>query len=88
MISKRVFSVFTFLAILLAACGSSTQTATPAQVGVAQPQATRQKGCTVVSRKPTAGPTEQSQLPPPTERDWIKGPVDAYLTITEYSDFQ
>ena len=95
MISKRGLSrsilltvVFT-AAALLAACGSATQSAAPTQAEQPpQADATRQPGCTVVSRKPTPGPTEQSLLPPPGEKDWVVGPADAALTITEYSDFQ
>jgi len=45
-------------------------------------------GCTVVSRQPTPGPTEQSIFPPVGEADWIKGAADAKVTIIEYSDFQ
>ena len=89
MISKRVFSILTFLAVLLAACGGAAQTTAPTQaVQAPAADATRQPGCTVVSRKPTPGPTEQSQLPPPNDKDWIQGPATAYVTITEYSDFQ
>lgn len=44
--------------------------------------------CTVVSRRPTPGPTEQSLFPPVGEEDWIKGAKDAQVTIIEYSDFQ
>ena len=89
MISKRGFRVLVLMAVLLAACGGATQTTAPIQAGKApDAAATRQPGCTVVTRKPTAGPTEQSHLPPPGEKDWIKGPADAYVTITEYSDFQ
>ena len=88
MISKRGFSVLVLLAVLLAACSSATSTTAP-QSGQ-QPGAivAGQPGCTVTVRKPTPGPTEQAPLPPPGEKDWIKGPADAYVTITEYSDFQ
>ena len=87
--SKRGFRVLLLLAVLLAACGGATQTKAPTQAGKApEAAATRQPGCTVVTRKPTSGPTEQSQLPPPGEKEWIQGPADAYVTITEYSDFQ
>jgi hypothetical protein len=44
--------------------------------------------CTVVSRRPTPGPTEQSLFPPVDEDDWVKGEEDAPVTIIEYSDFQ
>jgi len=45
-------------------------------------------GCTVVSPRPTPGPTEESLFPPVNENDWILGPVDADVTIVEYGDFQ
>ena len=45
-------------------------------------------GCTVISPRPTAGPTEQSVFPPVTEKDWSTGPKDAAITLIEYSDFQ
>jgi len=44
--------------------------------------------CTVVSREPTPGPTEESLFPPPGESDWVIGPETAKMTIFEYSDFQ
>ena len=44
--------------------------------------------CTVVSRQPTPGPTEQSIVPPVSASDWTHGPDDAKVTIIEYGDFQ
>jgi hypothetical protein len=44
--------------------------------------------CTVVSRQPTPGPTEQSIVPPLSDSDWAHGPEDAKVTIIEYGDFQ
>jgi hypothetical protein len=44
--------------------------------------------CTVVSRQPTPGPTEQSLVPPVDAADWAHGPEDAKVTIIEYGDFQ
>jgi hypothetical protein len=44
--------------------------------------------CTVVSVRPTPGPTEESLFPPVTDQDWTIGPADAAVTIIEYSDFQ
>ena len=44
--------------------------------------------CTVVSRQPTPGPTEQSLIPPVSDEDWILGPDDASVTFIEYGDFQ
>jgi protein-disulfide isomerase len=45
-------------------------------------------GCTVVTQKPTPGPTAETVYPPITDADWVKGPSDAKVTILEYSDFQ
>ena len=45
-------------------------------------------GCTVVSPKPTPGPTQQSLIPPVSEKDWVQGYPTATVTIIEYSDFQ
>ncbi len=44
--------------------------------------------CTVVSRQPTPGPTEQSLVPPVSDEDWTHGPGDAKVTFIEYGDFQ
>lgn len=44
--------------------------------------------CTVVSRQPTPGPTEQSLVPPVSDDDWTHGPDDAAVTFIEYGDFQ
>jgi hypothetical protein len=44
--------------------------------------------CTVVSRQPTPGPTEQSLVPAVSDSDWTHGPEDAKVTIIEYGDFQ
>ena len=46
------------------------------------------EGCTVVSPRPTAGPTQQSLFPPVGVDDWAKGPDTAQVTFIEYSDFQ
>lgn len=48
----------------------------------------QEANCTVVSRQPTPGPTEQSIIPPVSESDWTHGPEDAKVTIIEYGDFQ
>jgi hypothetical protein len=45
-------------------------------------------GCTVVTKKPTPGPTAETIYPPITSSDWSKGPESAKVTILEYSDFQ
>jgi hypothetical protein len=45
-------------------------------------------GCTVITQKPTPGPTAESIFPPVSDTDWVKGPTTAKVTIIEYSDFQ
>lgn len=85
------------LALMLAACqgaaGSAPQTPSPAppraaptaQVLTPSPVAAR---CTVVSPRPTPGPTEQSLFRPVNETDRAAGPESAALTIIEYGDYQ
>ena len=45
-------------------------------------------GCTVITQKPTPGPTVESIYPSVSDADWVKGPASAKVTIIEYSDFQ
>lgn len=45
-------------------------------------------GCTVQTRRSQPNPTVESLLPAISEKDWTKGPRDAFVTILEYSDFQ
>jgi hypothetical protein len=45
-------------------------------------------GCTVITKKPTPGPTAESIFPRVSDTDWVKGPDTAKVTIIEYSDFQ
>jgi hypothetical protein len=56
--------------------------------GAEQGTALAEANCTVVSRQPTPGPTEQSLVPPVSDEDWTHGPDDADVTIIEYGDFQ
>lgn len=58
----------------------------PTQVEVAM--TLEPAGCTVVSPRPTPGPTEQSIFPPVGDLDWVIGPQEASITLVEYSDFQ
>jgi len=86
------------LALVLAACAPGGQAPLPTatQLPLAETPthqalsatATRGPSCTVKSPKPTAGPTQESLLPPPNDQDWSKGPDNAYATIIDYSDFQ
>jgi hypothetical protein len=55
---------------------------TPPSTSVAGPA-----HCTVISPRPTPGPTEASIFPPVSAQDWVSGPPDAKITLTEYSDF-
>lgn len=95
--------LLTMVVVILAACQNqiATQTSETFQVNPSQitPLSTNNPpaspsgknapvGCTVVSPRPTPGPTEQSLFPPISEKDWVEGPDSAYVTILEYSDFQ
>jgi cyclophilin family peptidyl-prolyl cis-trans isomerase/protein-disulfide isomerase len=44
--------------------------------------------CTVVTLKPTPGPTPETIYPPVSTTDWVKGPDSAKITVVEYADFQ
>ena len=61
----------------------STQQSTPLSAAIP----THEPGCTVRSDQ-QPDPTVESLLSPVTEKDWTKGPDDAYVTIMDYSDFQ
>lgn len=63
-----------------------TQPSTPTVLTPGDLQLTT--NCTVVSRSPTPGPTQESLFPPVGEGDWVKGAEDAQVTFVEYSDFQ
>ena len=45
-------------------------------------------GCTVVTRKYSPEPTQESIFPPVSSTDWIIGPETAAVTLIEYGDFQ
>lgn len=53
-----------------------------------QPAVLLDSGCTVITKKPTPGPTAESIFPPVSDADHVKGPENAKITIIEYSDFQ
>jgi hypothetical protein len=74
----------------VAATATSVERPAPT-VGLSVPTETTllpDAGCTVISTKPTPGPTAESIFPPVSDTDWVKGPADAKVTIIEYSDFQ
>lgn len=95
---KKIILPFLLIAgLILTACvGKTTASPTvtrlaptalvtvPAQSGLSGPDS----GCTVVSRQPTPGPTQQSMFPPITDKDWTQGTPGAKVTLIEYSDFQ
>ena len=47
-----------------------------------------QPACTSVLSEPTPGPEAPSIFPPVTSADHVRGPVDALITILDYSDYQ
>jgi len=55
---------------------------------ITQVRPLKSSGCTVVSKQTTPDPTEESLIPPTSEYDWMKGPINAYVAIIEYGDFQ
>lgn len=83
--------VIALLLILGSACGGSAATRTPTA-----PTATR----TPLRLGPTSTPmptpeataptptVSTSPLPPVTEADWVRGPVDAAVTLVVYCDYQ
>ena len=94
-------SLLLILTLILTACqGAATSTSmvvpsltTATEIvgasATAPPTAkTSVASCTVVSREPTPGPTEQSLFPPVTTKDWAIGAETAAVTFIEYSDFQ
>ncbi len=98
---KSILKVLILTAVVLSGClpqvqATSTLTATPTTqpaptVALTVPTQTAlvlDSGCTVVTQKPTPGPTPVSIYPPVTDADWVKGPASAKVTIIEYSDFQ
>ncbi len=49
---------------------------------------TSMEGCTVSTLLPQADPTTASLFPAVSDQDWTRGPAEAAVTITVYSDFQ
>ena len=99
---RKVILLFLILAsLVLAGCLPQVQ-ATPTLTATTKAQPTStvsltvptqavllpDSGCTVVTQKPTPGPTPETVYPAITSADWTKGPESAKVTIIEYSDFQ
>lgn len=99
---RKVYLVLAFMmAIILAGCLPKAQ-ATPTATATtkASPAATvvvrvptqaaflPAPGCTVITQKPTPGPTQASIFPPVSDTEWVEGPASAKVTIIEYADFQ
>jgi hypothetical protein len=98
---KAYFIILVLIAVVLVGClpeVQATPTAPPTaqarlaptvvQTVPAQAALGPDSGCTVITQKPTPGPTEESIFPPVSNTDWVKGPANAKVTIIEYSDFQ
>jgi protein-disulfide isomerase len=95
---KFILLLLLLLSLVLSACaGNAQQTSQPTSppapttvltVPAANEPAGPDSGCTVISRKPTPGPTQESLFPPVSKDDWVKGPENAKVTIIEYADFQ
>jgi protein-disulfide isomerase len=98
---KSSLLILILLAVSLSSCLPTAQaTLTSTATAEAQPAPTvvltvptqssflPDSGCTVITKKPTPGPTAESIYPPVTDADHVKGPKDAKVTIIEYSDFQ
>jgi hypothetical protein len=98
---RKVYLVLPILVtLLLAGCLPQVQTiptATPTRIRPAptvvitvpsEASISPESGCTVITQKPTPGPTAESIFPPVSDMDWVEGPASAKVTIIEYSDFQ
>lgn len=98
---RKVYLILPILVtLLLAGClpqAMATPTVTPTRARPAptvvltvpaQSSISPDSGCTVITQKPTPGPTAESIFPAVGDSDWVKGPASAKVTIIEYSDFQ
>jgi len=66
-----------------AATAEPTQASQPVATG-GEPMT----GCRVVGSQLEANPTLEALFPAVNEKDWVKGPSDATVTIIDFSDFQ
>lgn len=95
---KYLLTLLLLASVALTACAKSTPTSLPTFTAAAPtaelevPQSMElvapDSGCTVVAKRPTPGPTQESLFPPASKEDHAKGPDDARVTIIEYADFQ
>ena len=96
---KSIMLLFLLAAVILSGCLAQGQTTSPSSTNSqpaptivlkvpAQTSLAPVSGCTVVSQKPTPGPTQPPTYPLVSESDWVKGLANAKVTIIEYSDFQ
>ncbi len=98
---KNLLLTLMLAAVVLSSClpqvqatptNTATATARPLSTAVqsnpTQAELLPDSGCTVITLKPTPGPTPVPVYPPVTDSDWVKGPASAKVTIIEYSDFQ
>ncbi len=93
MLKQSIRIIALLLAFLSSACAGAASTPQPITPTSRSPDdirsaPTREPGCTVVTRKPTPGPTRPAQAPAPGAKDWSRGASDAAITIIDYSDFQ
>lgn len=87
---RKVWLPLALLAgVLLGACASAAPaaTATPTQPPKASLPTSAPARCTVESTLPNVSPTDAARFVPVSGQDWIEGPVDAKVTLLEYSDF-
>jgi hypothetical protein len=87
---KLLIFLFILLITLLAACGSEVQTPPSSTIRTLAPTpaGTPISTCQKISIKATPDAKETSLFPAVSEKDYVKGPKDAPMTIIEYGDFQ
>ncbi len=95
---RKLLSLPLLFIWLLAACKPSAPTPTPAPeiptpatkptVQATTAPVSSMPKCTVTSRNTNANQGNESPMAVVTEKDWVEGPSDAYVTIIEYGDFQ
>ena len=93
MLRKALIPLLLLLLLLSACQGSQPSGVLPtntlkAAFPTRAPTRTKAPGCTVVSPRPTSGPTEQSLFPAHKDSDWVMGPLTATVTVIEYGDYQ